>query len=88
MAIQCDIISNPPGLPGVHIEDGLALADAKLRGELKANFPESWQRIEQRRKMMKEVLGINISDDILPFSDIQGVFHPWAANLETIMAIE
>lgn len=88
MAIQCDIISNPPGLPGVHVEDGLALADEKLRAQIKADFPESWQRIEQRRKMMKEVLGINISDDILPFSDIQGVFHPWAANLETIMAIE
>lgn len=37
--------------------------------------------------MMRKVLGINISDDILPFSDIQGVFHPWAADLETIMVV-
>ncbi len=88
MAIQCDIISNPPGLPGVHIEDGLALADAELRGELKAKFPASWQRIEERQRMMREMLGINISADILPFSDIQGVFHPWAADLEHVMALE
>ncbi len=88
MAIQCDVISNPPGLPGVHIEDGLALADKALRDELKAKFPASWERIERRQKMMREVLGIKISDDILPFSDIQGIFHPWAADLETIMAVE
>lgn len=88
MLIQCDIIANPPGLPGVHIEDGLALADEKLRAELAEKHPESWARIEQRRTMMKEVLGIDISDDILPFSDIQGAFHPWAANLEYVMALD
>ncbi|HRV24738.1 MAG TPA: hypothetical protein P5046_05910, partial [Sphaerochaeta sp.] len=88
MAIQCDIIANPEGLPGVHVEDGLALADAKLRDAFKNKYPEAWKRIERRREVMTDVLGLELSDDILPFSDIQGMLFPWMADLKTVMAVE
>ncbi|NLZ77695.1 MAG: hypothetical protein GX911_06990 [Spirochaetales bacterium] len=88
MAIQCDIIANPEGLPGVHVEDGLALADADLRAAFREKYPEAWKRIERRRQVMTDVLGLELSDDILPFSDIQGMLFPWMADLRTVMAVE
>jgi hypothetical protein len=42
---------------GVHIEDGIALANASLREEIKSKYPKSWQRIIARRKFMQETLG-------------------------------
>jgi hypothetical protein len=58
MLIQCDIIAMPGGeYVGVHIEDGIALANASLREEIKSKYPKSWQRIIARRKFMQETLG-------------------------------
>jgi hypothetical protein len=37
---------------------------------------------------MKEILGIEIGDQILPLSDIQGVYYPFGADLSTVMAVE
>ncbi len=73
---------------GVHVEDGLALADAKLRDAFKNKYPEAWKRIERRREVMTDVLGLELGDDILPFSDIQGMLFPWMADLKTVMAVE
>ena len=87
MAIQCDIIANPSNLPGVHVEDGLILADSELRESFKNKYPEAWKRIEQRRKIMIKTLGMNISDDVLPLSEIQGLLFPWMADLSTVMAV-
>jgi len=88
MAIQSDIIAAPVGLPGMHLEDGLALADSQLRANFKEKYPEAWQRIERRRNFMKEVLGIQIKDEVLPFSDIQGCMFPWMADLGIVMAVD
>ncbi len=88
MAIQCDVIANPPGHPGLHIEDGLVLADETLRSEFKAKYPEADARIERRRVMMQEVLGIEIGEQILPLSEIQGVYYPFGADMGTVMAID
>jgi len=88
MAIQCDIIANPSDLPGVHVEDGLILADSELRESFKNKYPEAWKRIERRRNTMIGTLGINISDEVLPLSEIQGLLFPWMADLGTVMAVE
>lgn len=88
MAIQCDIIANPPGLPGIHAEDGLALADESLQKAFRNKHPESWSRIERRRKTMIDILGITISPEILPFSDIQAMVFPFMADMQTVMAVE
>jgi len=86
MGIQCDIIASPSSFPGAHVEDGLAVADAATRERFKAKYPESWHRIERRRNFMKDVLGIRINDEIMPFSDIQGCFFPWMASLDCVLA--
>jgi len=87
MAIQCDIIACPEHYPGVHIEDGLIMADAETRKQFAAKYPESWKRIEARRKIMKEQLNIKISDELLPLSELQGCLSPWTVDPHSVLAV-
>jgi len=81
MAFQCDIIAFP-GLPfvGVHVEDTVAIADEKLKSSLRIDYPDTYSRIIKRQKMMRDILGISIGEDVLPFSNIQAVFNPFLLN--------
>ena len=83
MAMQCDIISST-GAPyyGVHVEDGLVLADAAIRAELNSKYPAAAERIRQRRRRFTETLGIRLSDDVLLMSSIQGVLSPYMLRPE------
>ena len=78
MAFQCDIIAFP-GEPfvGVHVEDTVIIADEQLRNEIIDTYPGVWKRITVKRKMMRETLGINIDESLLPISAIQAQFHPF-----------
>jgi len=87
MAIQCDIIAMMSDVKaGAHIEDGIVIADSNLRKEIQALAPECWDRIVARRKFMKEVLGINLSEDVLPTSDLAGIHFPYMANTRIVLA--
>jgi hypothetical protein len=73
-SLQADII--PVGSNAelfVNMEDALAIADESLRAEFAERYPEAWGRITGRRDFMRNVLGIQVSDDVLPFCDRQGV---------------
>jgi len=87
MAIQCDIIAFP-GEPyvGVHVEDGILIADEKLRDGIRRGFPECWKRIIERKRFMKEILGINFADEVLPTSNIQSIFFPYMANTRIVLS--
>jgi hypothetical protein len=87
MAIQCDIIANPSKYPGVHIEDGLIMADSDTRSRFREKHPQAWVRIEARRKLMKESLHINLSDEVLPLSDLQGCLAPGMAEPQKVLAL-
>jgi Xaa-Pro aminopeptidase len=78
MAFQCDIIAFP-GEPyvGVHVEDTAIIADEQLRNEIIKSYPDVWKRFAIKREMMRESLGINIDDSLLPVSTIQAHFHPF-----------
>ena len=62
---------------GAFAEDGLVIADDKLRLELQTRYPAMWKRIMTRQAFMRDQLGISISDDILPLSNIQGAVIPF-----------
>jgi hypothetical protein len=87
MALQCDIIAFP-GKPygGVHVEDGLFIADEATREIIRTQYPGSWKRIEKRRKIMKEILGIHIADEIMPTSDIQAMLFPYMGNTKIVLS--
>jgi hypothetical protein len=87
MAIQVDVIpaTHSPWFT-TNIEDGIALADAPLREELAARFPEAWARITARRAVMAEILGINLKPEVLPFSNIPAWLPPFLLSPRRVMA--
>ena len=64
MLLQMDIIPSVPGYSGVSAEDGIAIADQSLREKLKKEYPDTWKRIQERRRFMKEELGIELKEEI------------------------
>lgn len=84
MAIQQDIIPIPrQGRAVVNMEDGLVLADAELREALERLDPAMMKRIHRRRQVMEQ-LGYQMGEDVLPLSNIQGVFFPFLLQPEYI----
>ncbi|UCB44546.1 MAG: M24 family metallopeptidase, partial [Spirochaetota bacterium] len=81
MLFASDIFSDANGPQMIaHCEDTVAVADTELRAELAERHPEVWVRINTRRRFMREQLGINVLDDLLPFSIAPAYFCPfWLA---------
>ncbi len=88
MVMQVDII---PATGGpyftTNIEDGIALADASLRGTLAASFPDLWDRIARRRAFMRDVLGIDLHPDVLPLSNIPAILPPFLLRPDRVMVL-
>ena len=80
MLLQMDIIPSIAGYGGASCEDGIAIADAALRQELQRTYPQTWQRICERRRYMQEELGITLKEEILPLSDLCGYLRPYILN--------
>ncbi|MDQ6601692.1 MAG: aminopeptidase P family N-terminal domain-containing protein [Chloroflexota bacterium] len=88
MALQVDII------PATHspyfttnIEDGIALADEPLRASFAAKYPEAWGRIEGRRTLMRDTLGIHLKPEVLPFSNIPAYLPPFWLSPQRAMRV-
>lgn len=79
MALQLDIIPVPddPVYFTTNVEDGIALADDRLRSELATRHPEMWARICRRRVFMEQTFGIRLKEEVLPFSNMPGVLRPY-----------
>ena len=87
MAVQCDIIAFPgPPYVGVHVEDGLIVADTSLRAEIQEIAPDCWGRICVRRRFMRDVLGLNLAEEILPVSDLQAMLFPYLGDIGIVLA--
>lgn len=86
MALQADIIP-ATGSPyfTTNIEDGLALADGDLRERFAAQYPQAWKRVEARRHFMRDVLGIALHEDVLPFSNIPAYLPPFLLRADRAM---
>ena len=77
MMMQIDIIPSVAGYTGVSAEECIALADAELQQAIRENYPAMWQRIETRRAYLIEVLGINLSADVIPLSNTVAYLRPF-----------
>lgn len=80
--IQLDIIPKKPGFGGAGAEDGLVLADEALRRRLKEEYPKLWQRMQLRRDYIREELGIQIGEELLPLSNTLAYHTPLFLNRE------
>lgn len=89
MAIQCDIIPTPleNGIE-LNCEDTVVFADKELRQDIKENYPEMWERIEARQTFMRDSLGINISDDVLPLSTTPGYYAPLFMSPNHVLTVK
>jgi Xaa-Pro aminopeptidase len=88
MAFQVDII---PATGGpyftTNIEDGIALADERLREAFATAYPGAWARIEARRRFMAEALGIALHPDVLPFSNLPAYLPPFLLSPGRAMTV-
>jgi hypothetical protein len=88
MALQVDIIpATGTDYFTTNIEDGVALADESLRGQLAQAYPEAWRRIQARRAFMRDALGIDLHPDVLPFSNIPAYLPPFLLRPDRVMAM-
>lgn len=86
--IQLDLIIIPkPPYFGADSEDGIVLADEALRDEIKTKFPDVWSRFVRRREYIGGVLGIEMSPDVLPMSDILAYYRPFLMSREKAFVI-
>jgi len=69
MPFQVDVIPvpMPPGW-GLNCEDAVTFADTALRDELRAKHPDCFARIEKRQAFMRDQLGVEVKNSILPLS--------------------
>lgn len=88
MVFQCDIIPTPlPDGWAVNCEDPVVFADEKLRASLRSRYPETWERIWERRAFMEDSLGVEIAPELLPLSSMPAYFPPfWLALSKAIGA--
>ena len=78
MLFQCDIIPSPlPAGYALNCEDTIAVADQGLRAEIADDYPDVWRRITKRQSFMREELGLEITDDVLPLSASPAYLAPF-----------
>lgn len=79
MVLQMDIIPQSVGpFCYINAEDGVALADERLRETLSTSLPGFWARIERRREAVRELLGVALDPSVLPLSDLTAWLPPYA----------
>ena len=78
MAFQVDVIpATGSAYFTTNIEDTVAVADLQLRKRFEASYPEAWSRIQARRMFMENQLGIKLSSELLPFSNVPAYLPPF-----------
>ncbi|WP_159639333.1 M24 family metallopeptidase [Erysipelothrix anatis] len=88
MIFQVDIIPSVDGFAGASCESGVCIADKSLRQELEKGYPEVWRRITKRQAYMREVLGINLPEHVLPTSNATLFYRPYLLNKEMALTVE
>lgn len=81
MALQVDVIpATGTEYFTTNIEDTVLIADDRLRAAFAERYPEAWGRIMARRDFIQDVLGIALSPEILPCSNLPAYLPPfWLA---------
>ncbi len=87
MAIKVDVIPSSPVYFSTRMEDGLVLADAELRRGLKALYPACFARCQKRRAFMIDVLGIDLSEEVLPLGNMPTIVPPFFLQPNQIFAV-
>ncbi|MNC21615.1 hypothetical protein D3C75_695990 [compost metagenome] len=74
------------GYTGVSAEESIALADADLQAKIQAAYPELWERISTRRDYIRNVLKINLADEVIPLSNTVAYLRPFLLAKDKVLA--
>ena len=75
---QADFFASIPGPHfGAFAEDGVVVADGRLRQQIQQRWPAAWKRFEARRRFMMEQLGFSIGEEVLPMSNFPAAVLPY-----------
>lgn len=88
MVMQVDVIPFSKTYFSTRMEDGVAIADKKLRGEIKKQFPECFTRCQKRREFMIKLLGMDVPEEILPLSNIPAIVPPFFLKPNLILTVK
>lgn len=84
--LQSDIIASGSDPTRTSIcEDGVAVADGRMRAELSSRFPEVYARMLARREAMAEI-GIALHEEVLPLSNLNGAYYPFMLNNDIVFS--
>lgn len=87
MAMQMDVIPGHADYGSTRMEDGYVIADAGLRAELAARFPDVAARCEARARFMREAIGMAVPDCLLPLADTCGIVAPWLLDPAQVVVV-
>lgn len=87
MLLQIDIIPSRKGYAGASIEDTIAIADRALRSQIATLYPALWQRIAARRRYIRDVLNIELHEDVLPLSNTVGYLRPYLLDKSSALVM-
>jgi hypothetical protein len=87
MAMQVDIIPSHPVYGSTRMEEGIVIADAELRTTLDARHPALMRRCAARRAFMREVIGLDVPETVLPLADTSGIIAPWMLAPRKVLSL-
>ncbi len=87
MAMQMDVIPGHPVYGSTRMEDGYVIADAHLRADLAAAFPDVAARIARRQAFMRDVIGMDVPETLLPLADTCGIVAPYLLDPGQVISL-
>jgi hypothetical protein len=88
MVLQIDIIPSHPVYFSTRMEEGIVIAEDALQTELEARHPGVIGRCRARRAFMRDTLGLDVPDTVLPLSDVAGMVTPWFLRPDLVVAVD
>jgi Xaa-Pro aminopeptidase len=87
MAMQMDVIPGHPVYGSTRMEDGYVIADTGLRADLAATFPDVSARVARRQAFMRDVIGMEVPDTLLPLADTCGIVAPFLLDPGQVISL-
>lgn len=87
MAMQMDVIPAHPDWGSTRMEDGYVIADEALREALALRHPNVARRCAARAVFMRQVIGMDVPDSLLPLADTCGIIAPWLLDPAQVVVL-
>jgi Xaa-Pro aminopeptidase len=87
MAMQMDVIPSHPVYGSTRMEDGYVIADNPVRRAVQTQFPSVMARCEKRAAFMRDIIGLDVPQSLLPLADTCGIVAPFLFAPENVIVL-